>query len=162
MALKIMFGNLAADYITESGRDIARVAEAIGKTPANQFSKWKSGKWTYIAEKKLIRVIDEVAGKNRHWAVSLMIGYLIDLTPESFRHVIDITPKVGQQDTSATLSGQRWTPGLRKKLEEIGAAYARDDDFMRMVDQYGKWAETINRRAREKNVTLGRSGVAKI
>jgi len=146
MALKIMFGSLAVDYITDSGRELKDVAEAIGKTPANQFSKWKSGKWTYIAERKLLRIIDEIARRDRAKAVNLMMAYLIDMCPEAYRHAIDIKPVVGESDTDAVLSGQRWTPSLRARLEAIGAAYARDKDFMRMADQMGEWASVINRR----------------
>jgi hypothetical protein len=146
MALKIFFGSLAVDYITEQGRDIKAVAESIGKTPPNQFSKWKAGKWTYIAEKKLVRIIDEIARKDREKRVSLMIAYLIDMTPEIFRPLIDITPKSGSSDESGSLS-DKWSPSLRAKLEAIAAAYARDPDFMRMADQLGVWAVAINKRA---------------
>jgi hypothetical protein len=146
MALKIFFGSLATDYIAQQGREIKDVAEAIGKTPSNQFSKWKTGKWTYIPEKKLARVIDEIARKDREKRVSLMIAYLIDMTPEAFRPLIDIGPKTGDDATDVGLAG-RWSPNLRAKLEAIGAAYARDKDFMRMADQLGEWAVSINNRA---------------
>lgn len=147
MALKIMFGSLAADYITDSGREIKDVAEEIGKTPANQFSKWKTGKWTYIAEKKLLRIIDVIARRDRQRAVNLMIAYLWDMCPEAFRHVIDIKPRVGESEMNAQLAGQKWTPALRARLEAIGSAYARDKNFMRMADQLGEWAGVINKGA---------------
>lgn len=145
MALKIMFGNLATDYIQESGREIKDVAEEIGKTPSNQFSKWKAGKWTYIAERKLLRIIEVIARRDRERSVNLMMAYLIDMCPETYRHVIDISPRVGESVMNATLAGQSWTPTLRAKLEAIGAAYARDRHFMGMVDKVGEWAGAINK-----------------
>jgi hypothetical protein len=143
MALKIFFGSLATDYIAQQGRNINDVAAALPKTPPNQFSKWKTGKWTYIAEKKLIRIIDEVARKDREKRVSLMIAYLIDMTPEVFRPLIDIAPKSGEADGVPALTGN-WSPSLRARLEAIGAAYGRDKHFMRMADQLGEWAKAIN------------------
>jgi hypothetical protein len=151
MALKIYFGSLATDYIAESGRTIADVAETIGKTPANQFSKWKAGKWTYIAERKLLRVIDEIAGRDRDRRVNLMIAYLIDMTPEVFRPLIDIKPRSGDASANdAGLIGSKWSPSLRAKLEAIAAAYGRDADFKRMVDNIGEWSVGVNRRVESK------------
>jgi hypothetical protein len=147
MALKIYFGSLAFDYIVGSGRLVADVAESIGNTPANQFSKWKAGKWTYIADRKLVRVIDAVAGKDRTKRTALMIGYLIDMTPEPFRPLLNIVPRTGESDDEEQLLSQKWSPSLRRKLEAIAAAYARDDDFRRMADQLGEWAKAINARA---------------
>lgn len=149
MALKIYFGSLAVDMIQQSGREIQLVAEAIGKTPASQFTKWKAGRWTYIAENKLLRIIDEIAGRDRSKRASLMVAYLIDMTPEVLRPLLSVTATAGDTPEDTGLTG-RWSPSLREKLMEIGAAYARDDDFMRMADQLGKWAVTINKRAAEK------------
>lgn len=149
MANKIFFGSLATDYITESGREIQQVAASIPKTPANQFSKWKNGKWTYIAERKLVQVIEAVARTDRSKRVNLMIAYLVDMTPEQFRPWIDIAPKLTADESAQdSLAGKKWSPSLRAKVEAIGDAYARDEDFMRMADQLGKWADAINKRAR--------------
>lgn len=147
MALKIFFGTLACDYIHESGREIKEVAALVPKTPQNQFSKWKSGQWTYIAEKKLLQLIDAVAGRDREKRAALMIAYLIDMTPEPFRPLIDIKPVSGAPDPEKPTAGMRLPSGLRDKLEEIGRAYARDADFKRMADSLGDFATAINKRA---------------
>jgi hypothetical protein len=147
MALKIYFGSLATEYITASGRTIQDVAEEIGNTPKNQFYKWRSGKWTYIAEAKLRRVIDVVARRDRDKRVNLQIAYLIDMMADEFRPLIDITPRTGEAEGNPLLTGQRWSPTLREKLEAIGAAYSRDRDFMRMADNMGEWAKGINAKA---------------
>ncbi len=147
MALKIYFGSLATDYIAESGRTVADVAEVIGKTPANQFSKWKNGKWTYIAERKLLRVIDAIAGRDRDRRVNLMISYLIDMTPEVFRPLIDITPRTGDATAHHGGLGDKWSPSLRAKVEAIAAAYGREPNFKRMADNLSEWAEAVNKQA---------------
>jgi hypothetical protein len=147
MALKIYFGGLAVEYVNASGRTIKEVAELIGKTPENQFSKWKMGKWSYIAEEKLLRVIDVVAGKDREKRVALMVAYLIDQTPDVFRPLIDITPRSGAETGKPELTGQRWTPELRRKLEAIGSAYGRDEDLMHIIDTATKWSVRINEKA---------------
>ena len=148
MALKIFFGSLATDYIIDSGRTVADVAESIGKTPANQFSKWKNGRWTYIAEKKLLRIIEEICHRDREKRVALMIAYLIDMTPEVFRPLIDIKPVTGDATAhDAGLTGGKWSPTLRAKVEAIAAAYGRDPDFKRMADGLSDFAEAVNKRA---------------
>lgn len=143
MAKKIFFGSLAADYIAESGREIQEVAASIPKTPANQFSKWKTGKWTYIAERKLVQVIEAVT-RDRQKRINLMIAYLVDMTPEEFRPWLDIVPKLGGEAPTEDLSGKHWSPSLRAKLEAIGDAYGRDENFMRMAEQLAKWAGKVN------------------
>lgn len=147
MALKIYFGSLAADYIADSGRNVKEVAEALPNTPANQFSKWKTGRWTYIAEKKLLQLVDIIARNDRQKRVNLIIAYVIDMTPEAYRPLIDIKPRSGESEDAAGLTGNRWSPTLRAKIEAIGEAYGRDPDFMNMADQLGRWAATINKRA---------------
>lgn len=147
MALKIYFGSLASDFIKDSGREIQDVAASLPKTPASQFSKWRAGKWSYIAERKLVPLIQAIAKNNKEMQAKLMIAYLIDMTPEIFRPVVDIMPRVGEEAVEP-LDGKRWSPSLRARIEAIGNAYARDDNFMRMVDQLGKWAESINKEHR--------------
>lgn len=93
MARKTFFGALAYDYITDSGRSLTEVAGLIGGTSPNQFSKWKTGMWTYIPQAKLERMIAVIAGRDQNRAAALMIAYLIDMTPEPLRHVIDIMPR---------------------------------------------------------------------
>jgi hypothetical protein len=149
MALKIFFGSLATDYINEQGRDAGAVADAIGGTSRTQFSKWKAGQWTYIAEDKLVRIILEVAGRDRKKQVNLMIAYLIDMTPEMFRPFIDIVPKTADEKPEPGISAKRWSPAVRAKVEAIGDAYARDADFMRMANQVAEWAKAINARAKK-------------
>ena len=147
MALKIYFGSLAADYINASGRTIKDVAAEIGNTPENMFSKWRTGRWTYIAESKLRKVIEVVARRDQAKRVNLQIAFLIDMTLEEYRPLIDISPASGKSEGAPELAGQRWSPGVRAKIEAIGAAYARDKDFMRMADQMAEWAVSINQKA---------------
>lgn len=144
---KIFFGSLATDYIRESGRELNDIAAKVDKLSANQFAKWRKGEWTYIPEGKLVAMIDEIAQRDRSKRVSLMIAYLIDHTPDIFRPLIDITPKTGEAEGKPELAGQRWSPSLRAKLEAIGRAYAKDEQFMKMADQLGQWAASINRAA---------------
>jgi len=149
MAQKIYFGQLATDYIAESGRSVREIARQIPSTPDNQFSKWKWGKWETIPEEKLTKVIDVVAGKDREKRVNLMIAYLIDQTPDRYRPLIDITPKSGASEGKPELAGQRWAPDLLAKLEAMGAAYGRDEDFRILCDSLGKWAAHINEKAEQ-------------
>jgi hypothetical protein len=148
MALKIFFGQLADAYIADSGRNTITVGRALGIQP-NKFSKLKTGTWNYIAEKKLLRIIDEIAGRDRDKRSALMVAYLIDMTPEGFRPIIDIKPLAGADD-DYTPAGMRLPKGVREKLEEIGRAYVRDKDFMRMADSLSEFARGINKRAAGK------------
>lgn len=150
MALKTFFGSLACAYIADSGRTVAVVAEAIGKTPENQFSKWRNGKWTYIAEKKLIRIIDEVAGRDRDKRNALMIAYLIDMTPELFRPFIHMESRTGEEVAAPAPVGMGLPKGLPEKLEAVGRAYSRDEQFMRMADSLFGFAKAINKQAEAK------------
>lgn len=145
MANKIFFGTLAFEMIQDSGRTVVQVAEAIGKTPQNQFSKWKAGKWTYIAPPKLRRIIDEVAGRDREKRVALQIAYLIDMTLDEFRPLVDIVPKTGSETTQAVF-GDTMVPGLREKLEEMGKAYPQDGNFAKLCETMFGIARGINSR----------------
>lgn len=142
--MKIYFGSVAYDMIAQSGREIQQVAEEIGKTPGSQFTKWKSGRWTYIAEAKLMRLIDVIAGKDREKRAALAVAYLIDMTPEALRPLLSVKSVSADTATEDTGLAGRMSPALREKLEDIGNAYAKDENFMRLVDQLGKWAKSIN------------------
>jgi hypothetical protein len=146
MALKIMFGSLAADYIRDSGREIGRVAEEIGRTPANQFSKWRNGRWTYIAESKLVRIIDIIAKKDQGKRAALMCAYLIDMSPDPLRHLIAVRPLIDDEKPKVKL-GEDWTPSMRERLEDMARAYAQDAMFMEQMDMMGRMAKRINAKA---------------
>jgi hypothetical protein len=148
MTLKTMFGNLLVEYIKDEGRLAQDVAAKVGKTPANQFSKWRKGEWTYIAHEKLVRLIN-CATPNREKRVNLMVAYLIDQTPEEFKPWVNVTPRMTEEAPDATLS-KPWEKPLRAKLELIARAYSKNQDFMRMADNLGTWAEGVLREEAKK------------
>lgn len=144
--IKVYFGQLVMEYIKEEGKLAKDVAEKVGRTPASQFSKWSHGRWTYIEPKKLQRIVEAVTS-NRQKRVNLIVAYLVDMTPAPFRPFIDVKPRMLEENPADTnLMQKRWSLALRSKIEAIGEAYAKDTDFMRMVDNLATWAETLRKR----------------
>lgn len=143
-ALKVLFGNMVHEYAREGGRTLEEVASKVKGTPASQFTRWKSGKWGFIENDKLVKLVRATTDDQEKQS-NLIIAYLIDMTPIEFRPMIDIGLRgqvKGGTNTANELSGS-WSQDIRRKIEAIGKAYTKDEDFQRMVDQMASWGRRI-------------------
>ncbi|HEX2099116.1 MAG TPA: hypothetical protein VHF69_00550 [Candidatus Synoicihabitans sp.] len=145
---KVFFGTLAHEYVRENNEVVPDVARRIKGVPVvttiGQFTKWKTGRWQSIPEKKLMQVIEAITSDPRKQA-HLIIAYLVDMTPLRLRPYIDLGlhGQVQGGRSAASFDGE-WSADVRRKLEAIGNAYLRSDDFRRMVDNMSGWARRIN------------------
>lgn len=142
-ALKVLFGNMVHGYAREEGRTLEEIAAKV-KMPSSQFTRWKNGKWTVIETTKLVQIV-RATTDDFHKQASLIIAYLVDMTPVEFRTMIDVGLRgevKNGNNTASELTGP-WSLDVRRKIEAIGKAYAKDEDFQRMVDQLASWGRRI-------------------
>jgi transcriptional regulator with XRE-family HTH domain len=133
-----MFGNMLHAYARGNGLTFAELGKRVGVSPT-LFSKWKGGRWDTIPEDMLVRVIEAVT-KDPAERGRLMMAYLLDITPDRYRGLIEVAQVADKQSALGPLSN----PGIRPNLEAVAAAYTRDDDFKRMCDTVFGWAKRIN------------------
>lgn len=121
-------------------REVAKRA----KINEAQIYKWKMGAWTGIPDKTFDRVLDVVAETPEDRA-ALVAAYAMDmLTPkaEACVTILPRNPKAGPVDKSG-LSG-RWNAELRRKLELIGNAVLKDEEFRRMFETMAGWSKRLD------------------
>lgn len=141
------FGSSAHELAQENGMTVPEVAAKIKGMPAptlvSQFTKWKSGRWHSIPERKLIAVVEAIT-RDKEEQAKLVWAYLVDMTPAKFRPAVADLLEAERAGGSVGLMAGGFTPDLQRKLEAIGNAYQKSDDLRRMVDTVAGWARRIN------------------
>lgn len=140
---KTAFGQLLVSKIEESGRTVTEVSAKLKNTPASQFTRWKKGLWTYIPPEKLVAIIAEVA-KDPEDQTDLILAYLYDMTPVRYRPMIVVGAK-GDLPTSITDGEAPWMRPMRKRLDLIADAYAKNPEFASLVDHLTEWAKRLTK-----------------
>lgn len=146
---KIRFGHAVAAKLQDQNRTLRDVAAKIPNTPPSQFTRWKTGQWTYIPTEKLEAVVRTVAPNDYREQADLILAYLSDMTPQAYRPTILLGQK-GENDADPNLkpitgAGAAWTEDMRRRLDAVAAAYELNDEFAHMVDTLVAWAKRLRK-----------------